>query len=57
MFMQFLQTQASVPTSQAPKIKSKRTLDPEVITGERSYIEQIYEHLKTCYSTRLKPGF
>ena len=47
MFMQFLQTQASVPTSQAPNIRSKRTPDPEVFTEKKLSIKQIYEHFKT----------
>ena len=45
--MQFLQTQASVPPPQASNIKSKCTIDPEVLTREGSSIEQIYERLKT----------
>ena len=47
MFMKFLQTQVTVPVSQAPSIKSKCTPDPEVFTGEESFIEQIYERFKT----------
>ena len=47
MFMQFLKTQASVTASQASKIKSKRSSDPEVFTWEGSSIEQIYKCLKT----------
>ena len=45
--MQFIQTQASVPAPQAPKIKSKSTQDPEVFTGVEPFIKQIYESLKT----------
>ena len=45
--MQFMQTQASVPASQAPNIKSKCTLVPKLFTGERSTIKQIHECLKT----------
>ena len=41
MFILFLQNQASVPASQAPSIKSERTLDSEVFTREGSSIEQI----------------
>ena len=33
IFMQFLQTQASVQAPQAPKINSKHTLNFEVLTG------------------------
>ena len=47
MFMQFLQTQASVPAPQAPSIKSKHTPDPEVFTGEGPSIEQINKRLET----------
>ena len=47
MFMQFLQTQASVTASQAPSIKSKCTQDSEAFTGEESFIEQIHECLET----------
>ena len=47
MFMQFLQTQASVPAPQAPNIKSKCTPDLEVITRKGSSIKQIHKYLKT----------
>ena len=47
MFMQFLQTQASIPASQVPVIKSECIPDPKVYTGEGSFIKQIYEYLKT----------
>ena len=46
MFMQFLQTQASVPAPQAPSIESECTLDPEVFTGENFSIKQIYKYFK-----------
>ena len=46
MFIQFLQTSASVLAPQASSIKSKRTPDPEVFTGKESSIEQIHECLK-----------
>ena len=39
MFMQLLQTQASVPATQAPNIKSKCTTDLEVFTGENFCIK------------------
>ena len=47
MFVQFLQTQASVPAPQASHIKSECTLDPEVFTKKESSIEQVYECLET----------
>ena len=47
MFMQFLQTQASVLAPQAPSIKSKCTADQEVFTREGSSIEQIHKRFKT----------
>ena len=47
MFMQFLQTQASVQASQVPNIKLKYTLDLEIFPGEGSSIEQIHEYLET----------
>ena len=56
MFMQFLQTQASAPVLQASSIKSKRTPDPKVFTGERSSIEQIHECFKTYDEARLGLG-
>ena len=43
MFMEFLPTQA---TAQAPHIKSERTPDPEVFSGEGSSTEQVYERLE-----------
>ena len=46
MFIQFLQTQASIQDFQAPNIKSKHILDLEVFTGDESSIEQIHECLK-----------
>ena len=47
MFMQFLQTQASLPAPQAPSIKLKCIPDPEVFTGKGFSIEQIHERLET----------
>ena len=47
MFIQFLQTQASVPAPQASHIKSERTPVSEVFTREGFSIEQIYERFKT----------
>ena len=47
MFMQFLQTQASLPAPQAPNIKLECTPDTEVFTEEKSFIEKIYECFKT----------
>ena len=47
MFMQFLQTQASVQASQPPSIKSKCKLNSKVFTGKEFSIEQIHEQLKT----------
>ena len=45
--MQFLQTQASIPTSQTSNIKSKHTPDPEAFTREGFSIKQIYKCFKT----------
>ena len=39
MFLQFLQTQASVPALQVSSIKSEYTPDPEVFTEKESSIE------------------
>ena len=47
MFIQFLQTQASVWAPQASHIKSKCTPDPEVFTGEGSSIDKFINALKT----------
>ena len=46
MFMQFLQTQASIPASQASSIKSECTPDLEIYTGKGFSIRQIYEHFE-----------
>ena len=43
MFLQFLQTQASVPAPQTPNIRLKHTSDPAVFIGERSSIKQIHK--------------
>ena len=42
--MQFLQTQASVPSLQAPSIKSAHTPDPGVFTKKEPTIEQIHKY-------------
>ena len=47
IFMQFLQTQASVPAPQASSIKLKFTPNPEVFTRTGFSIEQIHKYLKT----------
>ena len=46
MFLQFVQTQDSVPALQAPNIKSKHTPDPEGFTGNKFSIKQIQKCLK-----------
>ena len=46
MFMQFLQTQASVPAPQALSIKSECTPDSKAFTRKGFFIEQIHEHFE-----------
>ena len=46
MFMQFLQTQASVQATRPSLTKSERTPDPEVFSGKGPSTEVIHEHLE-----------
>ena len=47
MFMQFLQTQASAQATRPSIIKSERTPDPEVFSGEGLSTEVIHERLES----------
>ena len=47
MFMQFLQTQASVQATRPSITKSKHTPDPEVFSGERPSTKVIHERLES----------